>query len=90
MQPLRELPIPESEGQTVEQMINVALDQRPDLLEDVAGIRAANAQRKEARAAYYPSVNPEGEPKCAIALFRAADAALGAWSRFNRAACSSA
>ncbi len=69
VQPLRELPIPESEGQTVEQMINVALDQRPDLLEDVAGIRAANAQRKEARAAYYPSVNLRVSPSAQSLYF---------------------
>ena len=62
VQPLRELPIPESESQTVEQVIAVALNQRPDLQEDVASIRAADAERKEARAAYYPRLDLRVNP----------------------------
>jgi outer membrane protein TolC len=34
-----------------------ALDQRPDLQEDVADIRIATAQRKEALAAFYPRMD---------------------------------
>jgi outer membrane protein TolC len=57
VQPLSELPNPASVGENVEQAIYRALDQRPDLQADVAGVRIANAQRKEARAAFYPSLS---------------------------------
>ena len=56
VEPLSETPTPESIGETVEQATERALDQRPDLQAEVAGIRVAEAQRKEARAAYYPSL----------------------------------
>ena len=62
VEPLREAPTPESIGDTVEQAIYRALDQRPDLQAELAGIRAAEAQRKEARAAYYPSLNFRANP----------------------------
>jgi outer membrane protein TolC len=65
VQPLNELPNPASVGENVEQAIDRALNQRPDLQADVAGVRAATAQRKEARAAFYPSmslhVNPNAQ-----------------------------
>ena len=57
VEPLSEVPTPESIGDTVEQVINRALDQRPDLQAELADIRLAEAQRKEARSAYYPSLN---------------------------------
>ena len=60
LQPLSEAPTPESIGETVEQAIFRALDQRPDLQAELADIRLAEAQRKEARAAYYPSLNFKG------------------------------
>ena len=56
VQPLDEVPTPESIGDTVDQAISHALGQRPDLLQQVAEIRSANAKVKEARAAYYPSL----------------------------------
>ncbi len=62
IEPLSETPTPESIGQTVEQVIDRALDQRPDLLAQLADIRRAQAQRKEARAAYYPSLNFKASP----------------------------
>jgi outer membrane protein len=62
VEPLSELPTPESVGETVERAIFRALDQRPDLLAQVAGVRFAEAQRKEARAAYYPSLNVRANP----------------------------
>ena len=62
MQPFSEVPTPETVGETVELIIDRAIDQRPDLQADVAGIREANAQRKEARAAYYPSLNLSASP----------------------------
>ena len=54
VQPLDQVPTPESISDTVEEVINRALGQRPDLMQQVAGIRSANAEVKEARAAYYP------------------------------------
>jgi outer membrane protein len=62
VEPLSEVPTPESIGETVEQVIERALDQRPDLQADLAGIRVAEAQQKEARAAYYPSLNLRANP----------------------------
>jgi len=62
VEPLSELPTPETVGETVERAMYRALDQRPDLQADVAGIRVAEAQRKEARAAYYPSLNVRTNP----------------------------
>jgi outer membrane protein len=62
VEPLGEVPTPESIGETVEQVTYRALDQRPDLQAEVAGVRLAEAQRKEARAAYYPSLNVRANP----------------------------
>jgi outer membrane protein TolC len=62
VEPLSEVPTLESIGETVEQVIDRALDQRPDLQAEVAGTRLAEAQRKEARAAYYPSLNFRANP----------------------------
>ena len=57
VQPLDQVPTPESVGDTVQQAINRALGQRPDLMQQVAEIRSANARVKEARAAYYPALS---------------------------------
>src|SRR5580693_4981347 len=62
VEPLSEVPTPESIGDTVEQATYRALEQRPDLQAEVAGVRFAEAQRKEARAAYYPSLNFRANP----------------------------
>ena len=56
VEPLNAVPTPDTIGETVEQVIDRALNQRPDLQAEVAGIREAKAERKEARAAYYPTV----------------------------------
>jgi outer membrane protein len=65
VQPLNELPTPESIGDPVDLAINRAFAQRPDLMQLVAEVRSANARVKEARAAYYPqltlSANPVGQ-----------------------------
>jgi len=63
IEPLSEVPTPESIGETVERVIDRALEQRPDLQAEVAGIRLAEAQRKEARAAYYPNLNFTANPR---------------------------
>jgi outer membrane protein TolC len=57
VQPLEQVPTPESVGDTVEQAIDRALGQRPDLMQQVAEIRSANAGVKETRAAYYPALS---------------------------------
>ncbi len=56
VQPLKELPIPESVEESVDAVIDRALAQRPDLMQQVASVRSANARVKEARAAYYPII----------------------------------
>ena len=57
VQPLDELPTPESISDTVDQAINRALVQRPDLLQQLARIRSAQGKVKEEKAAYYPSLS---------------------------------
>ena len=54
VQPLQQLTIPDALADTVDQALNRAFDQRPDLLQQLAEVRSANARVKEARAAYYP------------------------------------
>src|SRR6266851_6820729 len=61
-EPLDRVSIPESIGDTVDQAINRALDKRPDLMQQVAEIRSANARVKEARAGYYPSLGLNVSP----------------------------
>ena len=65
VQPLDELLIPDSFSNTVEQSIDRAFEQRPDLMQQLAEARSANAQIKEARAAYYPtlSLNASAGPR---------------------------
>jgi outer membrane protein TolC len=60
--PLSEAPTPETIGETVGQATDRALEHRPDLQAEVAGIRVAEAQRNAARAAYYPSLNLKANP----------------------------
>ena len=62
VQPLSELPTPESVGDSVNEAIDHAFAQRPDLQAEVAGIREADAHRKEARAAFYPSLSLQANP----------------------------
>jgi outer membrane protein len=57
VQPIEQIPMPESISGTVDEAINRALQQRPDLMQQVAEIRSANARAKEARAAFYPTLN---------------------------------
>jgi len=56
VQPLDQVATPDAIGDTVDQAIDRALVQRPDLLRQVAEIRSANARIKEAHAAYYPEL----------------------------------
>ena len=62
VQPLDQLPTPDSISETVEETINRAFAQRPDLMQQAAEIRTANARLKEARATYYPTLDVNVSP----------------------------
>jgi outer membrane protein len=62
VQPLSEVLMPDSVRDTVNQAIDRALGQRPDLEKDLAGIRFAEARRTEARAAFFPTLNLRVSP----------------------------
>jgi outer membrane protein len=70
VQPLSEVPTPESVGDRVNEAIDHAFAQRPDLQAEVAGIREADAQRKEARAAFYPSLSLQANPSGQLLYLR--------------------
>ena len=55
VQPLDELPAPAMLDDSIEQLLSRALEQRPDLLRQMAGVKAAEGRVREARAAYYPT-----------------------------------
>jgi outer membrane protein len=57
VQPLSEIPTPESIADTVEQAILRALEQRPDLQARVAEVHLAQAERQQARSAFYPNLS---------------------------------
>src|SRR5713226_1622756 len=62
VQSLSEAPTPESASETIEEAIQRALAQRPDLQAQAAEIRVAQAERQQARAAFYPSLNVAASP----------------------------
>ena len=62
VQPLDQLPTPESVGENVEQAISRAFGQRPDLMQQAAEIQTGNAKLKEARAAYRPALSINVSP----------------------------
>lgn len=62
VEPLGQVPDPESIGESVEQATYRALSQRPDLQAELAGTRVAEARGKEARAAYYPTLSFKANP----------------------------
>jgi outer membrane protein len=62
VQPLSEVPTPESVADTVETAIARALEQRPDLEAQFAEVRLAQAERQQARAAFYPSLSVIAAP----------------------------
>src|SRR5271154_2854620 len=59
---LKELPIPDSMVDSVDLAINRAFAQRPDLMRLVSEIKSSNAKVKEARAAFYPSLDVNVNP----------------------------
>jgi len=62
VQPLDQLPTPDSISETVEETIDRAFAQRPDLMQQLAEVRTAIARLKEARAAYYPTLGVDVSP----------------------------
>jgi outer membrane protein TolC len=57
VQPLEQLSIADTLAGTVDHALDRAFEQRPDMMHQLAEVRSANARVKEARAAYYPSLN---------------------------------
>jgi outer membrane protein len=62
VQPLSEVPTPESVADTVEAAISRALQQRPDLQAQFAEVRLGQAERQQARAAFYPNLSVTANP----------------------------
>jgi outer membrane protein TolC len=62
VQPIDQLVIPESIRDSVDQSMDRAFEQRPDLMQQVAEIGKANANVKEARAAFYPVLSVSVSP----------------------------
>jgi outer membrane protein len=62
VQPLSEVPTPESVADPVETATSRALEQRPDLQAQFAEIRVAQAERQQAQAAFYPNLSVTANP----------------------------
>jgi outer membrane protein TolC len=62
VQPLSEVPTPGSIADTVDQAILRAVEQRPDLQSRVSEIHLAQAERQQARSAFYPSLGIRVSP----------------------------
>ncbi|HUA99272.1 MAG TPA: TolC family protein [Terracidiphilus sp.] len=59
---IEQLKLPDSIEDTVDQAIDRAFRQRPDLMRQIAQIRAANARLKQAHAAYLPTLTLQAQP----------------------------
>jgi outer membrane protein TolC len=62
VQPIDQLATPDPIEGTVDEAIDRAVRQRPDLIRQLASIRAANADVKQARAAYFPTLSLDAQP----------------------------
>jgi outer membrane protein len=62
VQAIDQLVIPESIGDSVDQAIDRAFEQRPDLMQQVAEIRRAHASVKETHSAFYPALSLDVGP----------------------------
>jgi len=60
VQDISELPIPDALTDTADEAIDRALAQRPDLLEQVAKVRSADAAIQAVRSSYFPSLSFSG------------------------------
>jgi outer membrane protein TolC len=61
VQGIDELKLPSSIAGSVDQEMDRALSQRPDLLQQLARVRAADASIKQARSTYFPSLSFTGD-----------------------------
>jgi outer membrane protein len=61
VQGIDELKLPSAIAGSVDQEIDRALSQRPDLLQQLARVRAADASIKQARSTYFPSLSFTGD-----------------------------
>jgi outer membrane protein TolC len=62
VQPIVQLAIPDSIEGTVDDAIDRAVRQRPDLMRQLTSIRAANAEVRQTRAAYFPTLSLDAQP----------------------------
>lgn len=62
VQPIDSLTIPATLETTVDAAIDRAFRERPDLMQQIAAIRGANARLRQARAAYYPTLDLQVRP----------------------------
>jgi outer membrane protein TolC len=62
VQPIDQVAVPDQIEGNVDEAIDRAFQQRPDLMRQLAAIRAADARMKEAHAAYYPTLTLHAEP----------------------------
>lgn len=60
VQELKDIPIPEALDSSVDDAIESAYQTRPDLLADIERVRAADAEVRYARSAYYPKIGFDG------------------------------
>lgn len=70
VQEIGELPMPKEMADSVDREIDRAFAQRPELLEQVAKVRAAKASIRKARSTYYPSLSFSGDGGLARAYGR--------------------
>jgi outer membrane protein TolC len=61
VQGIDELTMPSALAESVDQEINRAFAQRPDLMQQLAQVRAANASIKEAKSKYFPTLSLAGD-----------------------------
>ena len=61
VQSISELPIPQSITDSLEDEIERALRQRPELLAEIASIRSAKGSLKQARSTYFPTIHFVGK-----------------------------
>jgi outer membrane protein TolC len=96
IEPITSITTPDTMETTVEQLIDRALQQRPDLLQQVATLRSQEAAVKEAHAAYYPKLSvgvvagqqylygfQEQLPSAQTSLFVGSAAATLNWTIFD-------
>jgi outer membrane protein TolC len=96
VEPATSLSVPGTIEDSVEELITRALQQRPDLLQQVADLRASEAQVKRAKSAYYPTLTTsalagqqylsgfqEQFPSTDTSLFAGSASATLSWTIFD-------